>query len=61
MEKITAIRLFKNEGEYVVTRRDANTGKTFKTYANRLNDREKAWAKSSKYFFEDATCACWMN
>lgn len=59
--KIVSIRWLKKSGEFVVTERNADTGKTFKTYSNTLNGYEKSWAKSSKRFFEDKACACWMN
>jgi hypothetical protein len=59
--KITAIRYLKESGEFIVAERNADTGKTFKTYSNTLNEDEKFWAKNSKRFFEDKTCACWMN
>ena len=58
---ITAIRYFKKSGEFVVTERNANTGKTSKIHTNTLSENEKSWAKDSKYFFEDETCVCWMN
>lgn len=60
MGTITSIRYLKNNGEFVITTRTV-TGKTTKTYANSLSDNEKLWAKSSKYFFEDEYCACWVN
>lgn len=59
--KIVAIRYFKESGEFIVTERNADTGKTLKTYSNTLNKNEKNWAKNSKRFFEDKTYACWMN
>lgn len=59
--KITAIRYFKESGEFVVTERIADTGKTIKTYCNTLSEKEMFWAKNSNRFFEDKTCACWMN
>lgn len=59
--KIAAIRHLKKSGEFVVTERNADTGKTFKTYCNTLNESENIWAKNSKRFFEDETFACWMN
>jgi hypothetical protein len=60
MEKITAIRYYKNPGEFVVTTKDP-AGKTSKTHANHLTDDEKAWAKNSRYFFDSDACACWIN
>ena len=61
MTTITAIRYFKKTGEFVVTEKDAVTGKTYKTYSNNLTDRERNWAQSSKDCFETETCVCWMN
>lgn len=58
---ITAIRYFKNNGEFVITTRNAITGKTSKTYANNLTDKEKNWAKISKHCFETEKCVCWVN
>lgn len=59
--KIAAIRYLKKSGEFIITERNADTGKTFKTYTNTLSEKEIFWAKNSKHFFEDETCACWMN
>lgn len=59
--KIAAIRYLKKSGEFVITERNADTGKTFKVYSNTLNETEKSWARNSKWFFEDETCACWVN
>ena len=61
MENITAIRYYKNNGEFVITTRNSITGDTTKTYANHLKENEQAWAKNSKHFFESESCACWMN
>jgi hypothetical protein len=61
MEIITAIRYLKKHGEYVITKRIANTGKTIKTYANSLTDNERLFVESSKHYFEDENCACWTN
>lgn len=58
---ITSVRYFKKSGEYVVTTMSSITGKRSKTYANSLTDNERAFAKSSKHYFEDETCACWVN
>jgi hypothetical protein len=59
--KITSIRYSKKSGEFIVTKRNAYTGKTLKAYTNTLTENEKFWAKNSKHFFEDETCACWSN
>ena len=61
IEIITAVRYMKKRGEYVITTRNANTGKTFKTYANSLTENERFFAKSSKYCFEDDICVAWVN
>lgn len=61
MEIITAIRYFKNNGEFVVTTRNDNTGKTSKTHSNNLTENERNFANNSKHFFEDEICACWIN
>ena len=51
----------KKQGEYVITTRNANTGKTSKAYANSLTENERVFAKSSKYCFEDDICVAWVN
>ena len=61
IEIITAVRYMKKHGEYVITARNANTGKTSKTYANSLTENEIVFAKSSKYCFEDDICVAWVN
>ena len=61
MTTITAIRYFKETGEFVVTERDNVTGKTSKTFSNHLTAKEREWAKLSKNFFETEICVCWMN
>ena len=61
IEIITAVRYMKNQGEYVITKRIADTGKTIKTYANNLTDNERIFAKSCKYCFEDDVCVAWVN
>lgn len=61
IEIITSVRYMKKQGEFVITKRIAGTGKTIKTYANNLTDNEKVFAKSSKYFFEDDICVAWVN
>lgn len=58
---IISIRYFKTSGEFVITERNADTGKTSKTYSNALSENEINWAKSSKHFFEDETYALWSN
>lgn len=61
MDIITAVRYYKKEGEYIITYRNTNTGKSSKLHANHLNDQEKIFAKSSKYFFDDEKLVCWTN
>lgn len=61
IEIITAVRYMKKQGEYVITKRNASTGKTSKTYANSLTENERIFAKSSKYCFEDEICVAWVN
>ena len=61
IEIITAVRYMKKQGEYVITTRNASTGKTSKTYSNSLNENERVFAKSSKYCFEDDICVAWVN
>lgn len=61
IEIITAVRYMKKQGEYVITTRNANTGKASKTYSNSLNENERVFAKSSKYCFEDDICVAWVN
>ena len=61
IEIITAVRYMKKQGEYVITTRNANTGKTKKEKANTLTENERELAKSSKYCFEDDICVAWVN
>lgn len=58
---IEVIRYYKKSGEFVINEKDAITGKRSKTYANNLTEKEREWAKTTKYYFEDEGCACWMN
>ena len=58
---VTAIRYFKSSGEYIVTERNTITGKTSKTYSNTLTKNERIFVENSRFFFEDESCACWMN
>ena len=61
IENITAVRYMKKHGEYVITTRNAITGKSSKTYANSLTENERVFAKYSKYCFEDDICVAWVN
>lgn len=61
VEYVVAIRYLKKTGEFVITMRNNTTGKQSKTYANRLTQNERMWAKESKHCFEDAMSICWTN
>ena len=60
VEKIIAIHLVKQDSEYIVTTRNEITGERSKAFKNHLNEKEIAFAKEAKHYFEDRWSVYWV-
>ena len=58
-DAIQSIVFRKKTSEYRIERRNPVTGQTSTTYANRLTDAEKLWAKTNSSYHEDPYAIYW--
>lgn len=61
MEHIESIMFDKERYEYRIVHHDETTGKFRSTFANRLTDAEKAWARSAAHYNQTPYWIIWTG